>query len=130
MTAGSELLADDTLKKSTPVVDLLAATGAVFHIQTTVPEFYFVPVAWSRLWGVTRNPWNLHFTVRGSSGDSGAALSCGMTTLATGSDMAGSIRIPSAFNGLYGFKPPHGRVPLVPGGEIAGHVRTHGSHPR
>jgi Asp-tRNA(Asn)/Glu-tRNA(Gln) amidotransferase A subunit family amidase len=41
-----------------------------------------------------------------------------MTTLATGSDMGGSIRIPSAFNGVYGFKPPHGRVPLVPGGEI------------
>lgn len=46
----------------------------------------------------------------GSSGGSGAALAAGFCTLATGSDMGGSIRIPSAMNGLYGFKPPFGRV--------------------
>lgn len=118
MTAGSAALADNVLEHNTPVVDLLEQAGAIFHCQTTVPEFYFIGQTWSRLWGVTRNPWNLDKTVGGSSGGSGAALAAGMTTLATGSDMAGSIRIPSAFNGLYGFKPPHGRVPLAPGGEI------------
>ena len=118
MTAGSAALAENVLEANTPVVDLLERAGAVFHCQTTVPEFYFIGQTWSKLWGVTRNPWNLHYTVGGSSGGSGAALASGMTTLATGSDMGGSIRIPSTFNGLYGFKPPHGRVPLVPGGEV------------
>jgi Asp-tRNA(Asn)/Glu-tRNA(Gln) amidotransferase A subunit family amidase len=118
MTAGSAALADNVLDHHTPVVELLERAGAIFHCQTTVPEFYFIGQTWSTLWGVTRNPWNLDKTVGGSSGGSGAALAAGMTTLATGSDMGGSIRIPSAFNGLYGFKPPHGRVPLVPGGEI------------
>jgi Asp-tRNA(Asn)/Glu-tRNA(Gln) amidotransferase A subunit family amidase len=68
--------------------------------------------------GRTRNPWNLRITVGGSSGGSDASLAAGLATLATGSDMGGSIRIPSSFNGLYGFKPPHGRVPLDPGAEI------------
>jgi Asp-tRNA(Asn)/Glu-tRNA(Gln) amidotransferase A subunit family amidase len=67
---------------------------------------------------VTRNPWNLQYTVGGSSGGAGAALAAGITTLATGSDMGGSIRIPASLNGVYGFKPPHGRVPVSPGDEI------------
>ena len=67
-------------------------------------------MTWSRLYGVSRNPWNLYYGTGGSSGGSGAALAAGFCTLATGSDMGGSIRIPSAMNGLYGFKPPFGRV--------------------
>lgn len=118
VTTGSLLLKDQKAETNTPVVDKLLAAGAVLHAQTTAPEFYFVSVTWSRLWGVTRNPWNLQATVGGSSGGAGASLSAGLATLATGSDMGGSIRIPSSLNGLYGFKPPHGRVPLSPGGEI------------
>ncbi len=108
-TAGSRLLADNVATRNHPAVDKLLAAGAVMHVQTTVPEMYFAAVTWTDLWGITRNPWNLHYTVGGSSGGSGAALAAGMTTLATGSDMGGSTRIPCAFNGLYGFKPPYGR---------------------
>jgi hypothetical protein len=74
-----------------PAVDKLLAAGAVLRAQTTAPEFYFIPLSWSRLWGVTRNPWNLRITVGGYSGSSGAALAAGLATLATGSDMGGSI---------------------------------------
>ncbi len=88
----------------------LKAAGCVTHIQTTVPEFYLHGLTFTRLWGVTRNPWNLKYGVGGSSGGSGAALAGGMTTIATGSDMGGSVRIPTAFNGGYGFKPPFGRI--------------------
>ena len=80
-------------------------------IQTTVPEFYLHFCTWTKLWGVTRNPWNLKYSVGASSGGSGAALAAGFCTIATGSDMGGSIRLPSAWNGLYGFNPPFGRVP-------------------
>ena len=60
---------------------------------------------------LTRNPWNLDFTPGGSSGGSGASLAAGCSTLATGSDIGGSIRIPASACGLVGFKPPYGRNP-------------------
>jgi amidase len=118
VTAGSVLMKDNRAAENTPVVDKLLAAGAVLHAQTNVPELYFIPLTWSKLWGVTRNPWNLRVTPGGSTGGGGAALAAGLATLATGSDMGGSIRIPASMNGLYGFKPPHGRVPLEPGAEI------------
>jgi len=108
-TAGCKLLKDNVAQANHPGTDNLLAAGAVLHAQTTVPEMYFVPVTWSDLWGITRNPWNLDYTPGGSSGGSAAALAAGITTLATGSDMGGSIRIPAAFCGLYGFKPPFNR---------------------
>ncbi|MBR4607037.1 MAG: amidase [Lachnospiraceae bacterium] len=92
------------------MIEKLRDEGAIFVFQTTVPELYLSPMTWSRLYGVTRNPWNLYYGVGGSSGGSGAALAAGFCTLATGSDMGGSIRIPSSMNGVYGFKPPFGRV--------------------
>ncbi len=114
MTAGSTVFRDRVMTTNDPIVVKLLDAGAVLHAQTTVPEMYFLGVTWSDLWGVTRNPWNLQYAVGGSSGGSGAALAAGLTTLATGSDMGGSIRIPAAFNGLWGFKPPYGRVPVEP----------------
>ena len=113
-TMGSRLLENappDT--EDGPLIDRLRAAGAVFHIQTTVPEFYSWVTTATPLWGVTRNPWNLAYTPGGSSGGSGAALAAGFTTLALGSDMGGSIRIPSAQCGLYGFKAPFGRIPTT-----------------
>ena len=108
-TAGSKVLKDNVATSNHPAVDKLLEAGAVIHAQTTVPEMYFAAVTWTDLWGVTRNPWNLHYAVGGSSGGSGASLAAGTTTLATGSDMGGSTRIPCAFNGLYGYKPPYAR---------------------
>ena len=113
-TSGSLVTQDNVASTNDPIVDKLLDAGAILHAQTTVPEMYFAGVTWTRLFGITRNPWNLDYTCGGSSGGSGAALAAGTTTLATGSDMGGSIRIPAAFNGLYGFKPPYGRVPLAP----------------
>jgi Asp-tRNA(Asn)/Glu-tRNA(Gln) amidotransferase A subunit family amidase len=111
VTAGSKLFKDRVMTSDDAVVVKLLGAGAVLHAQTTVPEMYFLGVTWSDLWGVTRNPWNPQYAVGGSSGGSGAALASGLTTLAMGSDMGGSIRIPAAFNGLWGLKPPYARVP-------------------
>jgi amidase len=109
-TSGSKLFKDRIAKQTHPVIDKLLEAGAILHIQTTAPEFFLLGVTWSDLWGVTRNPWNCAFTPGGSSGGSAAALAAGMTTLAVGSDMGGSIRIPAALNGLYGSKPAYGRI--------------------
>ncbi|CUH47355.1 amidase [Ruegeria atlantica] len=111
LTAGTLPLKDAIADETDPLAERLFADGAIPHAITTVPEMYFAGVTWSKAWGVTRNPWNTKYTVGGSSGGSGGALASGQTTLATGSDMGGSIRIPAAFCGLYGFKPPYGRVP-------------------
>lgn len=100
-------------KADDDVCERLRAAGAIFPFQTTVPEFCASCTTWSRVYGVTRNPWNLHYSVGGSSGGSGAALAAGFCTLATGTDMGGSIRIPAAMNGVYGFRPPFGRVPTT-----------------
>src|SRR3954454_24381344 len=110
MTAGSMLFKDEVSPQNDPVVDKLLAAGAILHAQTTAPEFFLIGLTWSILWGVTRNPWNLDCTPGGSSGGSAAALAAGMATLAIGSDMGGSIRIPAALNGLYGSKPAYGRI--------------------
>jgi amidase len=89
-------------------------SGAIVHARSTAPEFSCAGFTHSKLWGVTRNPWNPEFAAGGSSGGSGAALASGTATLASGSDIGGSIRIPASFNGVVGFKPPYGRVPVDP----------------
>jgi amidase len=79
------------------------------HARTATPEFSCSSVTHTRLWGVTRNPWNPKFTTGGSSGGSGASLASGTSALAMGSDIGGSIRIPASCCGVVGYKPPYGR---------------------
>jgi Asp-tRNA(Asn)/Glu-tRNA(Gln) amidotransferase A subunit family amidase len=113
-TLGSLPLRDVVAEKTAAFVQRILDAGGIVHARTTTPEFSSAPVTWSRLWGVTRNPWNTDFSPGGSSGGSAASLAAGTATIATGSDIGGSIRIPSAFCGVVGFKPPYGRVPEVP----------------
>jgi aspartyl-tRNA(Asn)/glutamyl-tRNA(Gln) amidotransferase subunit A len=111
---GSTLLRRNVATVTHPVVERIMAAGGIVHARTTTPEFCCAGFTHSDLWGVTRNPWNLDYSSGGSSGGSGAALAAGSATLATGSDIGGSIRIPASFNGVVGFKPPYGRVPGMP----------------
>ena len=110
-TQGSWLCGDEPDTCNAPLVQRLLDAGAVIHGQTNVPEFYLAAFTRSRRYGVTRNPWNLAITCGGSSGGSAAALAAGMTTLATASDIGGSIRVPSAYCGVVGLKPSYGRIP-------------------
>jgi Asp-tRNA(Asn)/Glu-tRNA(Gln) amidotransferase A subunit family amidase len=113
--SGGSLLYRDEIPDTTLVVaQRILDAGGIVHARTTTPEFSCAAFTHSRLWGVTRNPWNPEYAVGGSSGGSGAALASGTATLASGSDIGGSIRIPAAFNGVVGFKPPYGRVPEEP----------------
>lgn len=111
---GSLLFADLMADETSPVAQRLLDAGAIVHARSAAPEFSMVIVTWSFLNGVTRNPWNAAITPGGSSGGSAAALAAGSTTLATGSDIGGSIRIPASMCGVVGFKPPWGRVPEMP----------------
>jgi amidase len=113
-TQGSLLYKDLVADYSSAFARRHLEAGAIVHARTTAPEFSCAGYTQSKLWGVTRNPWNPRYGVGGSSGGSGAALAAGTTTLASGSDIGGSIRIPASFNGVVGFKPPYGRVPCDP----------------
>jgi Asp-tRNA(Asn)/Glu-tRNA(Gln) amidotransferase A subunit family amidase len=114
VTSASRAFADAVADHSSPLVERVIAAGAIIHARTTQPEFGCTVFTQSHLFGITRNPWNLAYDVGGSSGGAGAALAAGLTTLAAGSDIAGSIRIPAACCGVVGFKPPYGRVPQSP----------------
>jgi Asp-tRNA(Asn)/Glu-tRNA(Gln) amidotransferase A subunit family amidase len=110
-TQGSWLCGDEADTHNAPLVQRLLDAGAVIHGQTNVPEFYLAAFTRSNRHGITRNPWNPTITCGGSSGGSAVALAAGMTTLASASDIGGSIRVPSAYCGVVGLKPSYGRIP-------------------
>lgn len=111
-TAGSKIFAQRIAESDAVIVERLRAAGAILIGKTTTPEFAFSGFTQSPLFGITRNPWNPERTPGGSSGGSAAAVASGCVPLAEGSDMGGSIRIPSAFCGLVGLKPSFGRIPF------------------
>jgi aspartyl-tRNA(Asn)/glutamyl-tRNA(Gln) amidotransferase subunit A len=113
-TLGSLVFRDRVATTTAPVAERIVRAGGIVHATTTTPELSCTVVTHSRLWGITRNPWNPSLGVGGSSGGSAAALAAGTAMLANGSDIGGSIRLPASACGVVGFKPPHGRVPVDP----------------
>jgi Asp-tRNA(Asn)/Glu-tRNA(Gln) amidotransferase A subunit family amidase len=114
MTQGSLILKDNVSTETNPTIDRVLRAGAIMHARTATPEFCCAPYTHSRIWGITRTPWNLRYSCGGSSGGSGASLAAGTSALASGSDIGGSIRIPASMCGVVGFKPPFGRNPDTP----------------
>ncbi len=110
-TSGSLTLKDYVPEQTAVFAQRLFDAGAIMHARTATPEFSCAAVTHTRLHGVTRNPWNPYYTPGGSSGGASASLAAGTTTLATGSDIAGSIRIPASCGGVVGYKSPYGRIP-------------------
>jgi len=100
--------ADDEL------VRRLREAGAIVIGKTHLPELAICGFSESATWGVSRNPWDPQRTPGGSSGGSAAAIAAGLVPVASASDGAGSIRIPSASCGVFGLKPQRGRVSLAP----------------
>ncbi|WP_331770694.1 amidase [Embleya sp. NBC_00888] len=125
MRNGSAATSDLPQSADHTVVARLRAAGAVVVGITNLPESAIYPFSDS-VYGTSRNPWNLAVTAGGSSGGSAAAVASGMVPIAHGNDGAGSIRIPAANCGLFGFKPGTGVVP----GEIGADSWDHMSCPR
>lgn len=97
-----------------PIAVALREANSVILGKTTAPEFGWKGLGDSPLTGISRNPWNPAHTTGGSSAGAAICAATGMGALHTGSDGAGSIRIPSAFCGVFGLKPSFGRVPAWP----------------
>lgn len=113
-SSGSLILKDHVAERSSTNNARILAAGGIVHARTATPEFSCAGTTWSRMWGVTTNPWNPAYTCGGSSGGSGASLAAGTSAICTGSDIGGSIRIPAAACGVVGYKPPYGRNPDDP----------------
>ncbi|MEJ2250180.1 MAG: amidase [Candidatus Lokiarchaeota archaeon] len=105
-------------EKNEVAVQRLYDEGIVMLGKTNTPAFGHMAVTDNMVFGKTYNPWNRKRTAGGSSGGAGAAVASGMGPLALGSDGGGSIRIPAAFNGIFGLKPTFGRIPR----DLHGHI--------
>jgi amidase len=112
-TAGANVWRDHIPKQDAVVVARLRAAGAIIMGKTNTPAFCSDVQSYNPIFGTTNNPWDVTRTSGGSSGGSAAALACGMTPVELGSDIAGSIRTPASFCGVFGHKPSFELVPAV-----------------
>lgn len=110
-TAGSPELANYVPDRDAVLVGRLRAAGAIIMGKTNTPVLAADGQTFNPIFGTTNNPWDVSLTPGGSSGGCAAAVSTGMTAMSFGSDIAGSIRIPASFCGIYGHKPTFGLVP-------------------
>lgn len=111
---GSRVLRDNISAATNTLVQRYLAAGLVILGKTTTSEFALLGSIENDLHGVTRNPWNLEHSTGGSSGGAAAAVASRMLPAAHGNDGGGSIRLPSACCGVFGFKPSRGRTPFGP----------------
>ena len=113
-TWGSKIYADHVPDEDALIVQRLKAAGAIVIGKTNTPEFAAGAHTFNALFGPTRNPWNVALSAGGSSGGAAVAVATGMSTLADGSDLGGSLRTPAAFCGVVGFRGSPGLVPTYP----------------
>ncbi|MFQ5415580.1 MAG: amidase [Myxococcota bacterium] len=123
-TSGATTCADHVPTRDADAVERLLEAGAVLFGKTNLPEFAMDWQSSNAIFGTTNNPWDMSRTPGGSSGGSAAATAAGLTGLELGSDIGGSIRIPSHLCGIFGHKPSwgvvsqRGHIPGLPGSRI------------
>src|SRR5262245_2065199 len=110
-TFGSPLYRDNIPAEDDIVVERMRRAGAILIGKTNTPEFGAGSQTFNKVFGPTRNPYDLTKTCGGSSGGATVALACGLAPVASGSDAGGSLRNPAAFCNVVGFRPSIGRVP-------------------
>ena len=113
-TRGSPIFSNDMPAADSVLVERLRRAGAIPIGKTNVPEFGMGSHSYNRVYGTTRNPYDLTKSAGGSSGGAGAALATGLLPIADGSDLGGSLRNPGNFNNVVGFRPSVGLVPTAP----------------
>jgi amidase len=114
LTYGCSLMAENMCDYDHNITRRIREAGFVIVGTTTLPEYGILPTTEARLFGPTRNPWDLQRTPGGSSGGAAAAVASGMIPVAHGNDGGGSVRIPAACCGLVGLKPARGRISAAP----------------
>jgi amidase len=123
-TGGHPPLADYVPSSDAPAVARLRAAGAILLGKTNVPPLSADYRADNPIFGRTNNPWDLERTPGGSTGGGAAAVAAGLSAFDVGSDLAGSVRTPAHFCGLFGLKATERRIPN------AGHIPEAPGQPR
>ncbi|HEV3499193.1 MAG TPA: amidase [Bradyrhizobium sp.] len=113
-TSGASVYKDNVADHSGTLAQRFLDAGVTIFGKSSSPEFGLMPTTESRLFGPTRNPWNLAHSSGGSSGGAGAAVAARILPVAHASDGGGSIRIPASASGVFGLKPTRARNPLGP----------------
>jgi aspartyl-tRNA(Asn)/glutamyl-tRNA(Gln) amidotransferase subunit A len=112
-TTYGSLAFKDNVQPDAEIVRRLRVAGAVIVGKTNTPEFALSGVTKNRLGPPTANPWDLRRTAGGSTGGGAAAVASGFGPLCIGTDSAGSVRLPAAYNGIFALKPSFQRIPAV-----------------
>ncbi len=110
-TGGAIELRDHVPTVDATVVDTVRRAGAVVFGKTNIPRWSSDYQSYNEIFGTTNNPWDPARTPGGSSGGPAAAVAMGFTGFEIGTDIGGSIRVPSSFCGVYGHKPSFGIIP-------------------
>jgi amidase len=110
-TFGSPLFKDYVPAEDDIVVERMRRAGAIIIGKTNTPEFGAGSQTFNKVFGATRNPYDLTKTCGGSSGGAAVSLACGFAPVVSGSDTGGSLRNPASFCNVAGFRPSIGRVP-------------------
>ena len=110
-TGGAVELRDHVPTSDAPAVANLKAAGAIVFGKTNLPRWSGDLQSYNEIFGTTNNPWDTSRGPGGSSGGAAAAVASGLTSFELGTDIGGSVRIPSHFCGVYGLKPSFGVVP-------------------
>ena len=112
-TGGSTQLRDHVPANDAEVVAAVKRAGAIVFGKTNVPLWSGDFQTFNEMFGTTNNPWAFDRVPGGSSGGAAAAVACGMSSFEIGTDIGGSVRVPSAFCGVFGHKPSFGVVPTL-----------------
>lgn len=113
-TFGSQVYADFVPEEDSLIVSRQREAGAIMLGKSNTPEFGAGSQTFNEVFGKTRNPYDLSKTCGGSSGGAAVALATGMTAVADGSDLGGSLRNPAGYCNVVGLRPSPGRVPTLP----------------
>ncbi len=109
-TYGSTIFSEHVPDADSLFVERLRRAGAIVIGKTNTPEFGAGSQTFNRVFGATRNPYDLARTAGGSSGGAAAAVACGMLPFADGTDLASSVRNPASFCNVVGIRPSPGRI--------------------
>lgn len=110
-TGGATELQDFVPDEDATTVATIRDAGAIVFGKTNVPRWSGDYQSYNDMFGTTNNPWDTSRTPGGSSGGPGAAVAMGFTSFEIGTDIGGSVRVPSSFCGVYGHKPSFGIIP-------------------
>ncbi|KAF8463153.1 acetamidase [Kalaharituber pfeilii] len=101
------------IKKSedAPLVKLLRDAGAIPFVKTNVPVTLLSFESFNDVFGRTTNPYNTAYSPGGSTGGESALIALGGSRIGVGTDVAGSVRIPAHYSGIYSIRCSHGRFP-------------------